>query len=71
MSEAANHPPGSESAPRYIRWDDDEWEAIERASELLGKQVHATIKPTEFVRGAAKKRAEEILSADPAAVAGA
>lgn len=67
MSGTANQPKDSESSPRYIRWDDDEWAQVEEAAKRLGEQVHASIKPSDFVRGAAKKRVEEILGTPAAA----
>lgn len=62
MSGAAKSTPGTDTPPRYIRWDDEEWSLIERAAAKLGDQVHAPIKPQDFIRGAAKKRAEEVLA---------
>lgn len=53
--------PDNDVKSHQIKWDDEEWERIERATQEYGKQRHLDLNPTDFIRAGTRRLVEEVL----------
>lgn len=47
--------------PHQIKWDDEEWEQIEKATKEYGRRQHLDLNPTDFIRAGTRRLIEEVL----------
>lgn len=61
MPDADDAVKGGDYRKHTIAWKPAEWQRIKDAADRLGSNTHIEVAEVDFIRGAALRRADEIL----------